>query len=276
MMENRTESPMLSLISGTLPNSNSSKTGDGLESTLQHLLEKNTALTSQLEKALIKISRLRKQRSVLLDVIVKVNTNDEAYNDDDDVDDDIDISSDLSDDDCSQDKKEVIIEPVTKRRKVQPKRQRGTKPIQVPKDESGNYIFPVQIGRTLLLSLGTIIPNENFYNQNYIFPVGYSIQRLENLSMVNEDTFTNYTCSIDKDPFDKPIAEDAPDIIIQKNTPTAAWSEVLKRSNELRKKEFKNTVSGPEYYGLSFSTIKKMIQELPGADECLGYQWVDI
>lgn len=117
----------------------------------------------------------------MLDVIVKVNTNDEAYNDDDDVDDDIDISSDLSDDDCSQEKKEVIIEPVTKRRKVQPKRQRGTKPIQVPKDESGNYIFPVQIGRTLLLSLGTIIPNENFYNQNYIFPVGYSIQRLENL-----------------------------------------------------------------------------------------------
>ncbi|GAA5814700.1 hypothetical protein MFLAVUS_008199 [Mucor flavus] len=245
MMENRTESPMLSLISGSLPNSNSSKTGDGLESTLQHLLEKNTALTSQLEKAFIKISRLRKQRSVLLDVIVKVNTNDEAYNDDDDVDDDIDISSDLSDDDCSQEKKEVIIEPVTKRRKVQPKRQRGTKPIQVPKDES----------------------------------VGYSIQRTYK-SMVNEDAFTNYTCSIDKDPFDKPIfciqAEDAPDIIIQKNTPTAAWSEVLKRSNELRKKEFKNTVSGPEYYGLSFATIKKMIQELPGADECLGYQWVDI
>lgn len=116
-------------------------------------------------------------------MIVKVNTNDEAYHDDDendeDVDDDIDISSDLSDDEESR----IIepIEPVSKRRKVnhsqQPKRQRGTKPIQVPKDESGNYIFPVQIGRTLLLSLGTIIPNENFYNQNYIFPVGYSIQR---------------------------------------------------------------------------------------------------
>lgn len=64
--------------------------------------------------------------------------------------------------------------------------------------------------------------------------------------------------------------------MIQKNTPTAAWSEVLRRSNELRKKEFKNTVSGPEYYGLSFATIKKMIQELPGASECIGYQWVDL
>jgi hypothetical protein len=51
---------------------------------------------------------------------------------------------------------------------------------------------------------------------------------------------------------------------------------VLRRSNILRKKEFKNTVSGPEYYGLSFATIKKMIQELPGAEECLGYQWVDL
>lgn len=70
-----------------------------------------------------------------------------------------------------------VLESAPKRRKLQPKRQRGNKPIEVPKDENGNYLFPVQIGRTLLLSLGKVIPNENFFNQNYIFPVGYSMQR---------------------------------------------------------------------------------------------------
>ncbi|KAG2198722.1 hypothetical protein INT47_005407 [Mucor saturninus] len=281
-MDNRIVAPSLSNVSGSRLNENQDDfPSEALESTLDNLLEKNSELTKHLEKALLKISRLRKQRSVLLDVIVKVNSNDEAYEDDDNVDDtellsDIDSEVESSDDDPEV---EIIPLPQTKRRKVQAKRQRGTKSIIVPKDESGNYIFPVQIGRTLLLSLGNIIPNENFYNQNYIFPVGYSMQRTYK-SMVNEHAFTTYTCSIDKDAFDKPIfciqAEDAPDIIIQKNTPTAAWSEVLKRSNELRKKEFKNTVSGPEYYGLSFATIKKMIQELPGAEECLGYQWVDL
>ncbi|KAI7875088.1 F/Y rich C-terminus-domain-containing protein [Mucor mucedo] len=282
MMDNRIVAPSLSNVSGSRLSGNQDDfPTEALESTLDNLLEKNSELTKHLEKALLKISRLRKQRSVLLDVIVKVNSNDEAYEDDDNVDDtellsDIDSEVESSDDDPEV---EIIPLPQTKRRKVQAKRQRGTKSIIVPKDESGNYIFPVQIGRTLLLSLGNIIPNENFYNQNYIFPVGYSMQRTYK-SMVNEHAFTTYTCSIDKDAFDKPIfciqAEDAPDIIIQKNTPTAAWSEVLKRSNELRKKEFKNTVSGPEYYGLSFATIKKMIQELPGAEECLGYQWVDL
>lgn len=120
--------------------------------------------------------------SVLLDVIVKGNPNDEAYEDDENVDDtelltDIDSEVESSDDNETEKEFIPILEPAAKRRKVQAKRQRGTKSIVVPKDESGNYIFPVQIGRTLLLSLGNIIPNENFYNQNYIFPVGYSIQR---------------------------------------------------------------------------------------------------
>jgi hypothetical protein len=180
-----------------------------------------------------------------------VNKNDEADNDDDDDGSDlsvVDIDSEIQSTDEEVEKQEQVVfikksainkreshQPIEsttpcKRRRVQsqqPKRQRANKPIEVPKDENGNYIFPVQLGRSLLLSLGNIIPNENFYNQNYIFPVGYSIQRLvinraeclnwessmlkrklvnrSYKSMVNEDAFTNYTCSIDKDAFDKPI-----------------------------------------------------------------------
>ncbi|KAK4514343.1 uncharacterized protein ATC70_001936 [Mucor velutinosus] len=285
-------------------NSGSDATAEALEATMQRLLEKNSDLTKQLESSLLKISRLRKQRSVLLDVIVKANKNDYA---DDDDDDGSDLSAgDIHSDIFSSDEDTVTTTTVAKKRHAKDeeaptavkrkktassapssqdksappqKRQRSNKPIDVKKDEHGNYILPVQLGRVKLLSLGEIIPEPEFYSQTHIFPVGYAIQRTFR-SMVQQDVFTLYTCTIEKDEeLNKPLfciqGEDAPEIEIRKLTPTDAWAEVLRRSNILRKKVYKNTVSGTEYYGLSSATIRKMVQELPRARECEGYEWTD-
>lgn len=286
-------------------NTGSDATAEALEATMQRLLEKNYDLTKQLESSLLKISRLRKQRSVLLDVIVKANKNDYADDDDDD-DSDLsagDIQSDIfsSDEDtvpptttvakkrhvkdedaptAVKRKKTASSAPSSQDKSAPPqKRQRSNKPIEVKRDEHGNYILPVQLGRVKLLSLGEIIPEPDFYSQTHIFPVGYSIQRTFR-SMVQQDVFTLYTCSIEKDEkLNKPLfciqGEDAPEIEIRKLTPSDAWAEVLRRSNILRKKVYKNTVSGTEYYGLSSATIRKMVQELPRARECEGYEWTD-
>ncbi|GAN09469.1 conserved hypothetical protein [Mucor ambiguus] len=286
------------------PNSAIDTTAEALEETMQRLLEKNDDLTKQLESSLLKISRLRKQRSVLLDVIVKANKND--YADDDDGDDSDLSAGDIHSDVFSSDEETVSTTTVAKKRHVKDqdaptpvkrkktassapssqdksappqKRQRSNKPIDVKKDEHGNYILPVQLGRVKLLSLGEIIPEPDFYSQTHIFPVGYAIQRTFR-SMVQQDVFTLYTCTIEKDEeLNKPLfciqGEDAPEIEIRKLTPTDAWAEVLRRSNILRKKVYKNTVSGTEYYGLSSATIRKMVQELPRARECEGYEWTD-
>ncbi|KAL9557823.1 hypothetical protein MBANPS3_001214 [Mucor bainieri] len=286
------------------PNNANDATAEALEATMQRLLEKNSDLTKQLESSLLKISRLRKQRSVLLDVIVKANKNDYA---DDDDDDDSDLSAgDIHSDIFSSDEETVPTTTAAKKRHVKEedaptavkrkktaasapssqdksappqKRQRSNKPIEVKKDEHGNYILPVQLGRVKLLSLGEIIPEPAFYSQTHIFPVGYAIQRTFR-SMVHQDIFTLYTCTIEKDEeLNKPLfciqGEDAPEIEIRKLTPTDAWAEVLRRSNILRKKVYKNSVSGTEYYGLSSATIRKMVQELPRARECEGYEWTD-
>lgn len=119
--------------------------------------------------------------------------------------------------------------------------------------------------------------------------------------MVNLNEETVYTCTIEKEDNEdiKPVvciqkrkfirahindggfvqfcieALDNPGEIIRKPTATAAWSEVLRRSNILRKNSgCKNSVSGPEYFGLSFNVTKKLIQQLPGAKECIGYEWI--
>lgn len=142
-------------------------------------------------------------------MIVKADKND--YADDDDNDSELsagDLDSDIfsSDEDTQipsitintskkrhlKDEDSSENPPVAKRKKTaqtsgsssqdktgQPKRQRSNKPIDVKKDEHGNYILPVQLGRVKLLSLGEIIPEPDFYSQTHIFPIGYAIQRYQ-------------------------------------------------------------------------------------------------
>lgn len=129
--------------------------------------------------------------SALLDVIVKITKDDS----DEDYDSDLSVG-DLNSDIDSSDEYDLRKRPVQpdydieedledeykpKRRRTAngagSRKPRGQKIIDVPKDENGNYILPVTIGSTTILSLGEIIPDIHFYNQNYIFPVGYASQR---------------------------------------------------------------------------------------------------
>lgn len=63
-----------------------------------------------------------------------------------------------------------------------------------------------------------------------------------------------------------------PEVEIEKDTPTAAWTAVMKEANKDRQRA-NFAVSGPEYFGMSHPTIAKMIQELPGAEKCVNYVW---
>jgi hypothetical protein len=91
------------------------------------------------------------------------------------------------------------------------------------------------------------------------------------------------------------IAEDCPDQPIIANSATGVWTAIVKRANEIRNREHSNSgktlffpnhnasnslslsfftkASGPDYYGFTHATIAKMIQDLPGADQCLNYVW---
>lgn len=66
---------------------------------------------------------------------------------------------------------------------------------------------------------------------------------------------------------------DQPGQIVSSGTPTGAWSQVVRATNEIRKRNHSGSVSGPDYYGLSHNIVKALIQELPGADQVPGYIW---
>ncbi|KAI9018041.1 F/Y-rich N-terminus-domain-containing protein [Phycomyces nitens] len=158
---------------------------------------------------------------------------------------------------------------------LQPKRNSTSRKRQeIPRDSEGNVIFPFSFASLKVLSLGTIMVDQPaFHNDRYIYPVGYSVERTY-MSMVNPDGQTTYTCTVkeqDNAPLFTIRAADAPSHEISGQTPTGAWSLVIKQANLIRQKDSTNAISGPEYYGFSHPLVIEMIEELDGVDKCSRY-----
>ncbi|KAJ2654163.1 hypothetical protein IWW48_006278, partial [Coemansia sp. RSA 1200] len=170
---------------------------------------------------------------------------------------------------------EIADGPPKKRRKRHHDIASKVRSVQpVPKDKSGNYEVPVQVGILTVLCLGQVVSNHDAYhNERYIWPVGYTVQR-EYHSMKNPNKNVIYTCCI-TDGGDTPLfhveAEDMPGSPIVAPTATGAWTAVLRIVNQIRRREHSNSASGPDYFGFSHPTIAKMIQDLPGAKKCKTY-----
>ncbi|CAG8508880.1 8744_t:CDS:2 [Paraglomus occultum] len=167
--------------------------------------------------------------------------------------------------------------PVVTKPKRASKRPVSTKTMKVQhveKDENGQYKLPVQIGILTVLHLGTVVWDRNtFHNERYIWPVGYAVKRMYN-SMINPDAQTMYTCKIE-DGGESPRfvieAEDQQGKPIIANTATGAWTTVVREANSIRHRDHSNSASGPDYFGFSQATIRKMIQDLPNARKCKNY-----
>ena len=56
------------------------------------------------------------------------------------------------------------------------------------------------------------------------------------------------------------VAEDDPTNPIIANSATGAWTTVVKAANKIRNKEHSNSASGPDYFGFTQPTIRKLIQ----------------
>ncbi|KAI8073864.1 F/Y rich C-terminus-domain-containing protein [Gongronella butleri] len=164
--------------------------------------------------------------------------------------------------------------PKRMRRGNQEPKLRRVQPLQ--RDRTGRYCLPVRVGILTVHALGRIVPLTTYHNDRYIWPPGFKVSRTY-LSMVNFDQNTVYTCTVEENgeqgPRFRVVAEDCPDQPIVANSATGVWTAIVKRANEIRNREHSNSASGPDYYGFTHATIAKMIQDLPGADQCLNYVW---
>ncbi|KAI8142940.1 F/Y rich C-terminus-domain-containing protein [Fennellomyces sp. T-0311] len=157
---------------------------------------------------------------------------------------------------------------------VEPKMRR-VQPLE--KDPvSGKYKLPARVGILTVHSLGRVVPLPTYHNDRYIWPPGFKVSRTY-LSMVNPNANTVYTCSVEENgeqgPRFRVVADDCPDQPIIANSATGVWTAIVKRANEIRHRDHSNSASGPDYYGFTHATIAKMIQDLPGTENCINYVW---
>ncbi|KAL8277922.1 hypothetical protein RQP46_009741 [Phenoliferia psychrophenolica] len=145
----------------------------------------------------------------------------------------------------------------------------------VPRHPDGTPVLPLTLGVMILRKLGVITSRPNYATERYIFPIGFECTR-RYPSMIDRAETVEYVCRI-VDGGDSPRFEidaaDQPGVIISANTPTGAWTQVVKQANMIRQRNHSNSVSGPEYYGLAALPIKHLIQELPGANSVPAYVW---
>lgn len=114
-----------------------------------------------------------------------------------------------------------------------------------------------------------VTDRHGYHSDRYIFPIGYECSR-KYPSMIDPETTVEYTSRVE-DGRDGPRfevdASDQPGVILSGNTPSGAWSQIVKAANKIRARAHSNAVSGPDMYGLTQNVIKALIQELPGAKE---------
>ena len=170
------------------------------------------------------------------------------------------------------------------------KSSRARRAHDIPLDDNGRPLLPLQLGASMtILCLGTVKPppNPNFHTDKYIWPVGYKCTR-QYYSTIDPNSKCDYACEIlgGERPLFKITPGDDPSHSEVAQTASGVWSAIMKRVNSNRVSrgfgESKTAVSGPEYFGLAYPEIKRLIQELPGASLCatkpMGkgcYKWQD-
>lgn len=131
------------------------------------------------------------------------------------------------------------------------------------KDQDLNQLkFPLQIDSNFtILTIGTIVQEKGFHTEKYIYPLGYTAKRFETVW---------YLLKINEDIHHKPIfrieMENDKSVFFEDSEPTKACIKFYKSLG-------KNILlTGPEFFGLSFSVVQHIIQNLDGVNELKNYK----
>ncbi|KAH8555052.1 hypothetical protein BGW37DRAFT_482272 [Umbelopsis sp. PMI_123] len=239
----------------------------------KRIAEENQAVKEDLEVMFAKIARIQKRKSDLLVKVREVQAKTDIQATEPEDWEDYENISEQSDSSSSEEEELVLpifnIRTAPKRRPPPPVKKgnmskRMRKVVEIPKDEFGKPILPIQIGSFQLISIGKVELRDGYYNERYIWPVGYCIKRTY-MSMKNKHENTEYTCTIEEDG-DAPkfciVADDDTDHPIEASTATGAWGNVVRQANRIRGRgHLSCSVSGPEYFGYAHPAIADLINE---------------
>ena len=159
-------------------------------------------------------------------------------------------------------------------------RRRGTRSVTAIVYDDPADALPMVLGNLTVESLGRIVHDgDNYHSERLLFPLGYRVRR-QYVSPLNPMRKTMYTCEIlagEIGPlFSVTAADDSARPVVM-DSPTRCWTEIVSRVNIQRvarkQKPVYTAISGPEYFGLSKPRVQSLIEQLPNAHLCRGYQF---
>ncbi|CAH1173688.1 unnamed protein product [Phaedon cochleariae] len=146
----------------------------------------------------------------------------------------------------------------------------------VPIDHTGKPIFPIELGRLTIHSLGEVISDRvDFHTEHAIYPVGYVSTRIYG-SLKDPTQKCIYTCKIsevsDAPRFEIGSDDNCPPIT--GDTPDVCHSLLLQGINDSLSLNVVSTrPRGNEFFGLTHPTVLHLIQSCSGARKCVYYKW---
>jgi len=164
--------------------------------------------------------------------------------------------------------------------------------MHLERDSNGQVVLPLDLGDSIVESLGSIVPQSPYVTAKHIWPVGF---KSSFYLSVNSDNFgaANNIHEGEKekvklvsqiiDTGGKPMfmitSSDEVNAPIIGTSPSSAWRALVKRfkaSEYNRGKMYMSfalgSVSGSQLFGICSSIIKDLIRELPNADKAIQLQ----
>eukprot|EP00698_Gefionella_okellyi_P022789 TRINITY_DN7600_c0_g1_i1.p1 TRINITY_DN7600_c0_g1~~TRINITY_DN7600_c0_g1_i1.p1 ORF type:complete len:635 (+),score=96.04 TRINITY_DN7600_c0_g1_i1:30-1907(+) len=155
-----------------------------------------------------------------------------------------------------------------------PRRQSAIEPIAPPKRTlNPKPELPIRLGPLTVTNLGKVVRDrDGFYNDRYVYPVGYRSERLYPSHIAVGEMLT-YVCEVRDDGSNQPlfcvITPGPNSQCYQSHSSTGAVKPVIEQIRQVRLKatgqESKLAVSGPDFFGFYHEEVQAAIDRLPGA-----------
>lgn len=154
-----------------------------------------------------------------------------------------------------------------------PPKQNSVVINRLNRNKNGLVTFPIYGSFDFAIErIGKIeIGNENYYSENYIFPVGYRSVRL---IINNFAEMKRFVCTIERGESGPEFVVAGDDCKYTGQTPTEPWKQALRECgfyDSLIAEQI-----GYELYGLNDPSVTYLIQKLPYVCACTGYKHKDI
>lgn len=146
----------------------------------------------------------------------------------------------------------------------------------IPLDSTGRPIFPIDLGRLTVHSLGEVVSDRpEFHSEESIFPVGFVSTRIYG-SLKDPTIRCVYTNKISDDnglPRFEIACDDGSTPIVG-DTPDVCHSLLLQQINDALSLNVVSTrPRGNEFFGLTHPTVLHLIQSSTGTRKCSNYKW---